>query len=52
MKNPEKSEKKVLTKREGSDIIIKLSGERKVQTKRLKKLEKSFAKPLDKAAAK
>ena len=44
-KNLEKV-KKVLTKRRRSDIITKLSGERKVQTKRLKKLEKSLENPL------
>ena len=52
MKNLEKSEKKVLTKWRRSDIITKLSGECKVQTKRLKKTQKSFGKPLDKPATK
>ena len=56
MKNPEKSEKKVLTKWRRSDIITKLSGRWSndfVKLKsRLKKLKKSLEKPLDKAAAK
>ena len=52
MRKTIKNQRKGLTNDEEYGILSKLSGERKVQTKRLKKLKKSFAKPLDKPAAK
>ena len=52
MENLEKSEKKVLTKEVESGILTKLSERATSSAKRLKKLKKSFTKPLDKAAVK
>ena len=48
----EKLRKKLLTSVIESDIITKLSERTTSSVEGLKKLEKSFAKPLDKAAAK
>ena len=53
--NAEKSRKKgkkELTKWRRSDIITKLSARATSSVERLKKLKKSFAKPLDKPATK
>ena len=47
-----KKVKKVLTKWRRSDIITKLSARATSSVERLKKLKKSFAKPLDKPATK
>ena len=48
----EKLRKKLLTSVIESDIITKLSERTTSSVERLKKLKKSFGKPLDKAAAK
>ena len=48
----EKLRKKVLTNGQQSGILTKLSERTTSSVEGLKKLEKSFAKPLDKAAAK
>jgi len=48
LKKAEKDLKRVLTNGNGYDIISKLSSERASPEGRMKKLKKSFGKPLDK----